>query len=638
MRKYLKNISLFLGALLISGVAHALPDLSTTSAQDDAFLELRDAVRKPDAARVERLAASLSDYPVSSYVEYYRLKSRIETAGESEILGFISKYENSAIADRLRNDWLLVLGKRGQWGTFDREYPLFQLKDDSQLRCYTLVSRIARGEDVASEARKLLDMPRKNGDACYTLISTLKQKGQFNADDLWFQARTAAEGSSAGTIKRLAALAGAQPADISRALDMPAAVLSKGPGTGRVAHEVFILALGQLAKKDHQQAADSLKSAESQLTPSERKAAWAQIALPSSLSLAPAALSYWKNAQGALLSSHAQEWRVRMALRSHDWKAVSQWVDEMPEKLRDDATWVYWKGRVLQSAGDNQEARRYFASIADQHHFYGQLALEELGKKITVPEMARPVTETEIAPMANNTGFQLALKFFSLNMRFEGAREWNWQLRGMNDRQLLAAAEFAKRSGVLDRMVNTSDRTKDEIIFTQRFPMPFKENMKTATRDLGLDMSWAYGLIRQESRFIMDARSTVGASGLMQLMPATARLVAKKIGLADYSASQINSLETNILLGTNYLRMMMDQLGHSETLATAGYNAGPGRPRAWRSRLTRTVEGAIFAETIPFNETRDYVKKVMSNAAYYAALTEGRPQSLKKRMGKVSPP
>lgn len=168
--------------------------------------------------------------------------------------------------------------------------------------------------------------------------------------------------------------------------------------------------------------------------------------------------------------------------------------------------------------------------------------------------------------------------------------------------------------------------------------MPFKDNMKLAAKDQRVDMSWAYGLIRQESRFIMDARSTAGASGLMQLMPATAKLVAKKIGMTDYSASQINSLETNILLGTNYLRMMLDQLDDSEALATAGYNAGPRRPLAWRSRLTRTVEGAIFAETIPFSETRDYVKKVMSNATYYAALTEGRPQSLKARMGKVSPP
>ena len=618
--------------------AHAAPDLSTTSAQDDAFLELREAARKQDPARADRLASGLVGYPIPSYVEYYRLKTRLETASESEILKYISRYENSAIADRLRNDWLLLLGKKEQWKTFDREYPLFQLKDDLQLKCYALVSAVAKGEKVAEEARVLLDVPRKNNDGCHALIASLKKAGQFDADDLWFQVRTAAESTPAGFVKRLAALAGAQPAEVARALEVPAAVLSKGPGKSRAAHEVFILALGQMAKKDHQQAAGILEKAEDKLTPQERKAAWAQIALPSSIALSPAALRYWKKADDAPLSSHAQEWRVRTALRSHDWSAIDKWIDEMPARLQDDAAWVYWKGRALQSMGEYDEAKQYFSGIADQYHFYGQLALEELGGKIKATDRTVSVTEAEVATMAQNPGFQLALKFFSMNMRFEGNREWNWQLRGMNDRQLLAAAEFARRSGALDRMVNTSDRTKEEVYFAQRFPTPFRDDMKTASQRLGLDVAWAYGLIRQESRFVMDARSSAGASGLMQLMPATAKLVAKKIGLTNYHPSQINSLETNILLGTHYLKMMMNDLGNSETLATAGYNAGPGRPRAWRARLTRTVEGAIFAETIPFNETRDYVKKVMSNATYYAAWMEGRPQSLKKRMGKVSPP
>ena len=238
--------------------------------------------------------------------------------------------------------------------------------------------------------------------------------------------------------------------------------------------------------------------------------------------------------------------------------------------------------------------------------------------------------------MAANHGFRRAFKFFDLGLRFEGYREWNWELRKMNERQHLAAAEFARRSEVLDRMVNTSDRTKIEVDFTQRFPSPYRDVMRTATQKLGLEMAWVYGLIRQESRFIMDARSHVGASGLMQLMPATARHVAKKIGMTDYAHSQVNEIETNILLGTSYLNMVLNDLGGSQTLATAAYNAGPGRPRAWRSTLTRPVEGAIFAESIPFSETRDYVKKVLSNATYYAAMFESKPQSLKDRLGSVT--
>jgi soluble lytic murein transglycosylase len=173
--------------------------------------------------------------------------------------------------------------------------------------------------------------------------------------------------------------------------------------------------------------------------------------------------------------------------------------------------------------------------------------------------------------------------------------------------------------------------------FSQRYPTPFNDSMYKTTQALGMDMAWVYGLIRQESRFVMQAKSHVGASGLMQLMPATARFVAKKMGLGKLLPEQINETNTNIALGTNYLNMVLTDLGGSQALASAAYNAGPGRPRAWRASLTRPVEGAIFAETIPFNETRGYVKNVLSNATYYAALFEKKPQSLKARLGVVVP-
>ena len=148
---------------------------------------------------------------------------------------------------------------------------------------------------------------------------------------------------------------------------------------------------------------------------------------------------------------------------------------------------------------------------------------------------------------------------------------------------------------------------------------------------------FVYGLIRQESRFITDVRSSAGAQGLMQLMPATASYVARKTGVKDYTPARIADPETNVKLGTAYLRMVLDDLDGHPALASAAYNAGPGRPRAWRATLPRAVEGAIFAETIPFNETRDYVKKVMSNSVYYAALFDNRVQSLKARLGTVAP-
>jgi soluble lytic murein transglycosylase len=215
-------------------------------------------------------------------------------------------------------------------------------------------------------------------------------------------------------------------------------------------------------------------------------------------------------------------------------------------------------------------------------------------------------------------------------------REWNYSIRGMSDRELLAAAQYACDREVWDRCINTSEKTKTEVALEQRFPMPLLPEVSARAKEIGLDPAFVYGLIRQESRFIMDARSHVGASGLMQLMPATARWTAKKIGL-PYSPSLINDRDTNLRLGNAYLKLVLDDMGGSQAMAAAAYNAGPGRPRRWREGPV--LDAAAWVENIPFGETRDYVKKVLSNATYYAALLGSKGTSLRSRLGRtVGPP
>ncbi|HEY0847733.1 MAG TPA: transglycosylase SLT domain-containing protein [Noviherbaspirillum sp.] len=625
-------------AVLVLPVAQAKkPVVAAFASEDDIFAALREASRNNDIPRSTELAARLGNYAIPSYVDYFRLRPRIATATEQEIRDFLKRYDGSAIADRLRNDWLLELGRTRNWTLFDEQYPLFVLNDDTQVKCYAVLSKAIKGQDVADEARTVLVNPQNYGEACAALITTLAENGQFTADDVWAQVRWIAESGFPGTIRRFAPVTGASESQLMQALEKPEAVLKRGAGKGRVSHELFILALGRAAKNNPANAVDALVPASERLNEQERAQAWAQIALQSSMKLAPDATVYWHRTAGARLSHEAHQWKARAALRAGEWKLVKSTIEAMPVSLRNDAAWIYWLGRADMAEGKNEEAQRRFHSIADQTNFYGQLALEELDKKVTIPPRAAAVTKDELAPMAENQGFKRALKFFDMNMRFEGYREWNWELRKMNERQHLAAAEYARQMNVLDRMVNTSDRTKSELDFTQRFPTPFRDVMHAATERLGLDMAWVYGLIRQESRFILNARSHVGASGLMQLMPATARFVARKIGMGGFSQNQVNDIQTNIVLGTNYLNMVLHDLEGSQAMATAAYNAGPGRPRAWRSTLTRAVEGAIFAESIPFTETRDYVKKVLSNATYYAALFENQPQSLKARLGMVAP-
>ncbi|MDB5895695.1 MAG: lytic transglycosylase, partial [Rhodoferax sp.] len=303
-----------------------------------------------------------------------------------------------------------------------------------------------------------------------------------------------------------------------------------------------------------------------------------------------------------------------------------------------------WKGRALmaqvKSDLDRVEPTRLFQSIAGVRGFYEQLALEETGQKITVPPKPAALTPEEKAIASVNPGLVRSLYAIQLGLRGEGNREWNYATNlhdrgGMTDRELLAAADMACQREVWDRCINTSERTKSVLDFEQRFPMPHQQAVVQRSREINLDPAYVYGLIRQESRFITDARSGVGASGLMQVMPATARWTAKKIGLVNFSPEQITDRDTNIAIGTGYLKLVLDDFAGSMPLAAAAYNAGPGRPRAWRNGPV--LDAAIWAENVPFTETRDYVKKVLSNTTNYAAILSGQPQSLKARLGTIGP-
>jgi soluble lytic murein transglycosylase len=311
-------------------------------------------------------------------------------------------------------------------------------------------------------------------------------------------------------------------------------------------------------------------------------------------------------------------------------------VDAMSAKESQDAAWRYWKARALKALGRVDEAEALLTPLAAEFSFYGQLAAEDLGGRGKSPAASYKPTREEVQAMSRMPGFQRALAFYRINLRFEGNREWSWTIRKMDDKQLLAAAEFARKSEIYDRAINTADRTRELHDFSMRYLAPYRDVMKSFVSQQQLDEAWVYGLIRQESRFIADVKSSAGAMGLMQLMPATARWVAQKVGLKDYRGGpQTANVETNLNLGTWYLKHVLDTLDNHPVLASAAYNAGPGRARAWRAN--EPMDAAIYAESIPFNETRDYVKKVMSNANYYGQQFGHTLLSLKERIGVIAP-
>jgi soluble lytic murein transglycosylase len=260
----------------------------------------------------------------------------------------------------------------------------------------------------------------------------------------------------------------------------------------------------------------------------------------------------------------------------------------------------------------------------------------------TLPLRPSPSTDDEIAEVLGQNGVIRALKFSDLALRAESVKEMAFTVRTLTDRQILALSEGLRRRGLHDRSIAVAERTITTHDAGLRFPTPYRELLSEAAREQSLEPAFVYGLVRQESRFLAEARSGVGAAGLMQLMPATAKWVARKVGANGFTPGRINEPDLNLRFGSFYLRRVLDELDGSPMLAAAAYNAGPGRPKAWRASLPVSVEGAAFAETIPFTETRDYVKKVLANSVAYAALLEGglnppRLPSLKTRLGQVAP-
>jgi soluble lytic murein transglycosylase len=319
-------------------------------------------------------------------------------------------------------------------------------------------------------------------------------------------------------------------------------------------------------------------------------------------------------------------------LRALNWAQLSLAIDAMSVTERRNSAWRYWQARAYAEAGNVEAAKPIRAMLARENSFYGVLASEELGMPITPNWQGYKPARIELDRLLSLPAIRRALALYRLDMKTEGVREWYYATRNLNDQDLLAAAEIARQANIPDRAINAADRTSVVHDFTQRFPMPHRTDMQTHARANQLDEAWMYGLIRQESRFMADARSSVGAMGLMQLMPATAKWAAGRVGIKNLMMDRVVDVPVNLSLGAYYLRHVLDDLGHP-VLATAGYNAGPGRARRWRAQTP--LEGAIYAESIPFNETRDYVKKVMANAWFYARQMGSSKVSLKEMMGNV---
>jgi soluble lytic murein transglycosylase len=637
----LRGLILALAAALLP--AHAAGPRQLT--QDEIFLAARAAARAGDHDKLAKYDAQLQGYVLEPYVESWMLRARLDDSSVEEVRAFLERQKGTFLAEQVRHEWLKLLGKKQQWDVFRMEFPPL-VGEDNELACYALQARWKlRDESALAEVRAQWYAPRDLPEGCVPLAEALIAGGQFSNRQVWDRIRLLLE---AGTVS--AAWRTAEYLPKKEALDRgqlfgvaagPQRYLDdkkKKDWSRRQVRELTLFALHRLARNDPVAAEGYWdQKLRAKFSAEEQGYAWGQLALHAARRNLPEALDWYASAEaaGATLSDEQLAWRMRAALRQGNWRAVKATSEMMSPMQRNEPAWIYWQGRAALVLGNIPEAQALFARIAGEHHFYARLAAEELGLAFTIPPRGHTPAQEEVAAVAREPGFQRAIALYLLGQRFESAREWIWSIRGMDDKQLLAAAEFARQNEMFDRAINTADKTLALHDFSVRYLAPYRQALGEKARAQQLEEAWVLGLVRQESRFIAAIKSSAGAAGLMQLMPATAKWVAGRMGMQDYSWARVTEADVNAALGTYYLRHVLDDLDGSPVLAAAAYNAGPGRARKWRD--THPLEGAIYAETIPFNETRDYVKKVMNNTMYYAAILGGQVRSLKARLGTIAP-
>jgi len=639
----------FFGAMLVSAEALAVSDQALFQHARDSYAAKNETALAQDAAQLNE-----QQYVLAPYADYWLMLLRLDKADAAEVQAFLTKYADLPFAERVQGEWLKKLGKQQDWQTFFDQYPSYK-RDDVAVQCYALFAKSTAegaGAELAAQTRKLWMTTADLPASCTPLFDAMQKAGALTVDDIWARFRLALQNGKLPLAKNIAGrIAELDDKDIrlidianqtpKALLDDKARVVKSGrkkivtkvsaPLNTRGGIEINLFALDRLARNDVPDAVDELEQMQGKLSNADRAFAWGRIAYHAARTHNPKALEYYTLAKNTSLDKEQLAWQVRAALRAADWDTVITAISAMQAEQQQEGAWRYWKGRALHEKGQQVEANRILGPLSRERHYYGWLAAEEIDSGMSNAEQEYKVSDIEITAIASQPAIKRAVELLQLGMRWEAKAEWAWATRNFDDKQLLAAAAYATRKEWYDIAIATADNTKQLHDFSLRYPTPYRDLFRAAAENEGVDEAWIYGLARQESRFMHYAKSGVGAAGLMQIMPATAKWAAKRIGMSGYHSELIHDLTTNVSLGTYYIRYTFELMNGQAVMATAAYNAGPSRAKRWLAK--DPLDATVYIETIPFAETRNYVQKVMANAQMYAPRLGRTALSLKSRLG-----
>jgi soluble lytic murein transglycosylase len=607
------------------------------------FLAAEEALAQGRYQDFEQLSAALKDYPLYPYLDYERLSGELGKASPARVRKFLQAYKDTPLAERLRRQWLDRLAEDKRWDTYLQFYVPSDRKD---ARCEQLHALIATGHASQAYAQvpDLWLHGRSMPKECDPVFAAWRAAGKLTPELTWRRIALAFQSNESRLVTYLKRfLHGADQgfADLWLKVHREPQLLEHSPDLLGRQHPWRIAALEDglkgLARQDPDGALGAWKGLKGHFAFSEEQSDRITRGLVLQLARQEPA-----KAMGYLESIAAPdaddpkfgETRIRTALELENWDKALEWIDALGPEGRTSECWRYWRARALEQLGREKEAEPIYRALSAERSYYGFLAADRLGLAYQLDDVPVSVSATAAADVRNKPSILRAHELLTLDRLTDARREWNWATAHMSAEELQAAAKLAQSWGWNDRAIFTLARAGYWDDLALRFPLEHRRLVEEQAHKTGLDPAWVYAVVRQESAFVRDARSGAGALGLMQLMPETAKHLARKLGEHPPAKQALLDPRTNIRLGSRYLSRVLGELGDNPVLATAAYNAGPGRVRSWLPETA--LDADLWVEMIPFQETRRYVQHVLAYTVIYEQRLGATPTRLNVRMRPVS--
>ncbi|MHB8249885.1 MAG: lytic transglycosylase domain-containing protein [Acidithiobacillus sp.] len=629
-----------LSTFLLSHGLTAAADPQLSASQEQSLIAAAAGFAQGDDHPAQKAFPTLKNTYMGSWVGYWALQPQLGHMTQSEYRRYSLLYPTGAAHHLLRRQWLLQLGHREDWTDFTEVYQQGAKPTLLRLRCDALRDSLLASAQTTVSPFLLWTAAAPGNHPCNAMARDYLQRGEITQDELWQRLRqfyTATAFTAALKFARF--LPPAQAGQLAQTVQDPAAWITgqmqqygttSWPDNER---QLLVLALLRLAAS-HPAQAVQFSNRLNVLLASDKALILYIGAFNAALSFRAEARSWYAEAYASDPRFHPRPkvlaWMVRTALRSEDWGMVEEATQEMDPPQRQRREWQFWSAIALRQLGHPQAAAAMLTALATPWTYYGQLAMAALDKPLQLEDTDPPPSAQRVAALRGENGFRRALTLYRLGLYYDALDEWDDHLQAIhNPKSIRAAAQLAFDHQAWLLGIHTSSRIPHGADWRQGYVLPFAQDIASAAAQADLHDAFLAGLIRQESGFATGIQSSVGASGLMQVMPATAAWIQGHVPAT--AKANLRSISGNLLLGSSYLRLLLTQFSGSEILAAAAYNAGPSAPQRWLQRWAPPPgrwAGPIFAANIPYRQTRHYVQDVLTNTTIYAALLSQRAQPI----------